>query len=295
MHKSAGRRRCVPLPSSVLPGHPRYTTSRRTTGTSWLHVRRSTLVDLSGESGATGSVSGPCPPSALLAALGRRWIGPARPAGRILESPVRPVFRLRKPLCANVSESITRLSPCIPVSADRRVNAYRPGSSSVCPSPLIRERAAPAPGSDKILRIRPGAPPVSAAVGSPDLGVGGPPVRDATQRHRQNPTTAEHSKKAENEATSLAEPLTQPRDRTRRPAYPSRGGYTDSRIDPVGERPHPYANSSAPSTGAGTRRVPGDPSAAARSDPSCSASNPPSDHTSNVAPTVCSATECARS
>lgn len=59
--------------------------------------------------------------------------------------------------------------------------------------------------------------------------------------------------------------------------------------------PHAYANSSAPSTGTGTRRVPGDPSAAARSDPSCSASNPPSDHTSSVAPTVCSATECARS
>lgn len=64
---------------------------------------------------------------------------------------------------------------------------------------------------------------------------------------------------------------------------------------PAGERPHPYANSSAPSTTAGTRRVPGDPSAAARSDPSCSASNPPSDHTNSVAPTVCSATECARS
>lgn len=69
----------------------------------------------------------------------------------------------------------------------------------------------------------------------------------------------------------------------------------ESRAARVGERPARLRELERPSTGAGTRRVPGDPSAAARSDPSCSASNPPSDHTSSVAPTVCSATECARS
>lgn len=92
-----------------------------------------------------------------------------------------------------------------------------------------------------------------------------------------------------------SETRAQPKVRARCRAYPSRVHSPPPAPLGGGERPHPYANSSAPSTGAGTRRVPGDPSAAARSDPSCSASNPPSDHTSNVAPTVCSATECARS
>lgn len=59
--------------------------------------------------GATGSASGHAPPIALLAARGRRWIGPARPAGQLLESP--ELVRIRKPLCPKVSETIPHLSP----------------------------------------------------------------------------------------------------------------------------------------------------------------------------------------
>ena len=55
------------------------------------------------------------------------------------------------------------------------------------------------------------------------------------------------------------------------------------------------AKSSPPTAGAVTRRVSGDPSAAARSLPSCSASSSPFSQTRRAALTVFSAVECARS